>query len=494
MADGRLTAQALVEMFLARIEALDQNGPQLHAILEINPEAQDIAAERDRERQAGHVRGPLHGMPILLKDNIDTADRLMTTAGSLALVGAPPAQDATVAAQLRAAGAIVLGKTNMSEWANFRCRFSSSGWCGRNGQARNPYVLDRNPCGSSSGSGIATAAALCVASLGTETDGSIVCPASANGIVGIKPSVGLVSRAGVVPISHTQDTVGVHARSVADAAAVLTAIAATSVDPRDPATRAAVGKATDYTQVLTPDGLKGARIGVARNLGFGANEKVDAIMETAIQAIADAGAIIVDPANIPSDLDAAGTAELEVLLFEFKAGLNAYLATRQDVALDREGFPRTLAGVIAFNEAHKEAELTCFGQDRLLAAEAHGPLTDPAYREALETSQRLSGAEGIDRVLSEHNLDALVAPTGRPAWPIDLVNGDPGGLGSASPAARAGYPLVSVPMGFTSGLPVNITFMGRGFDEATLVKLAFAFEQATRVRQPPQFTPTLPFR
>jgi amidase len=459
MADGRLTARALVEMFLARIAALDQNGPQLHAILEINPQAQDIASELDRERQAGHVRGPLHGMPILLKDNVDTANRLMTAAGSLA--------------------------------ANFRSGFSSSGWCARNGQARNPYVLDRNPCGSSSGSGIAAAAALCAAALGTETDGSIVCPAGANGVVGIKPSVGLVSRAGVVPISHTQDTVGVHARSVADAAAVLTAITVTSVDPRDPATHAAVGQAADYTQVLDPDGLKGARIGVARNLGFGASEKVDAILETAIRAMAVAGAIVVDPANMPSDLDAAGKAEMDVLLFEFKADLNAYLATRRDVALTREGFPPTLAGVIAFNEAHRDEELAFFGQDRFLAAEAHGPLSDPAYREALQTSRRLSGAEGIDKVLIAHNLDALVAPTGSPAWPIDLVNGDPDGLGSASPAARAGYPLVSVPAGFAGALPVNLTLIGRRFGEATLIKLAFAFEQATRVRRRPQFIPTL---
>lgn len=417
---------------------------------------------------------------------------MMTTAGSLALVGTPPAQDATVAAQLRAAGAVLLGKTNMSEWANYRSRFSTSGWCGRNGQSRNPYVLNRNPSGSSSGSAIAAAAALCAASLGSETDGSIVSPAGASGVVGIKPSVGLVSRAGVVPISHTQDTVGVHARSVADAAALLGAIAATSDDPRDPATQGAAGRSIEYTRFLDPAGLKGARVGIARDLGFGASEKVDAIMASAIQAIQAAGGVIVDPANIPSDLDAAGNAELTVMRFEFKADLNAYLATRVGVALQREGYPPTLAGLIAFNEAHTKEELAFFGQDLLLAAEACAALTDPAYREALETSRRLSGDEGIDKVMSENNLDALVAPTNYPARPTDLVNGDAGWTRSSSPAARAGYPLISVPAGYAAGLPVNITFIGRRFSEATLVKLAFAFEQATKVRQPPRFLPEAP--
>jgi amidase len=492
MAAGTLTARALVCMYLARIEALSDHGPKLNAILEINPDAKDIASALDRERRAGHVRGPLHGIPILLKDNIDTADHMMTAAGSLAIVGAPPAQDSTVAAQLRAAGAILLGKTNMSEWANFRSSFSSSGWCGRNGQSRNPYVLDRNPCGSSSGSGIAAAAALSAASIGTETDGSIVCPANANGVVGIKPSVGLVSRAGVVPISHSQDTVGPHARSVADAAAVLTAIATTTADPRDPATVAAVGKAQDYTLSLDPNGLKGARIGVARNLGFGASEKVDPIMDAAIQAMKDAGAIIVDPANIPSDQAAAGKAEFTVLLYEFKNDVNKYLATRSNVALDREGFPLTLQGLIDFNNAHRDQELKWFGQDLFLAAEAKGPLTDQAYLDALAMSQSLGGPQGIDAVMSANNLDALIAPTGPPAWPIDLINGDHFVLGSASPAAQAGYPIVNVPAGFSFGLPVGISFIGGRFSEPKLIKLAFAFEQATKIRQPPQFTPTLP--
>jgi amidase len=492
MASGRLTATALVQQYLARIEALDRDGPRLNAVLEVNPDALEIAAARDRERQEGTVRGPLHGIPILLKDNIDTADRMMTTAGSLALMGAAPLQDAGVAARLRASGAILLGKTSLSEWANFRSKFSSSGWCGRLGQGRNPYALDRTPSGSSSGSGIAAAAALCAAALATETDGSIVSPANANGVVGIKPSVGLVSRAGVIPISHTQDTVGVHARSVADAAAVLTALASGPADPRDPATSEAAGAGTDYTRFLDPNGLKGARIGVARNLGFDASPAVDAVMWKAIQAMEAAGAVIVDPAAIPSDLDVASEAELEVLLFEFKADLNAYLATRQDVALDREGYQRTLAGLIAFNQEHAEQELPFFGQDIFLAAEARGPLTDPAYLRALETSRRLSGSEGIDQLVRDHRLDALVAPTSGPARPIDLINGDARSPGSSSVAARVGYPIVSIPIGFIGGMPMNLSFFGPRFSEPMLIRLAFALEQLTLARQPPRYLPSLP--
>jgi amidase len=490
MATGQLKAVDLVRFFLARIDALDRQGPRLNAVLEINPAAESLAAALDEERHNGHVRGPLHGIPILLKDNIDTADRMQTTAGSLALVGSPPNQDATVAARLRAAGAVLLGKTNMIEWANFRSNHSTSGWCGRNGQSRNPYVLDRNPSGSSSGSGIAAAAALSVVSIGTETDGSIVAPASANGVVGIKPTVGLTSRAGVVPVSHSQDTVGPLARSVADAAAVLGAL--TGVDERDPATQASAGRFfADYMQCLDAHGLQGARIGVVRNVGFNRSPPADAIAEQAIQVLREAGAIIVDPANLPSDLDAAFKAEFEVLLYEFKADLNQYLATRQDIALDREGFEISLSGAIAFNERHREQELRYFGQEHFLQAQAKGPITDPAYLAAIETSRRLSRQEGIDAVLEQHQLDALVAPSGSPAWPTDLVNGDHFTTGSSGPAAHAGYPLTSVPAGFAFGLPVNITFMGRAFSEPTLIRLAYAFEQETMAWRAPKFIPTL---
>jgi amidase len=492
MSSGQLTARALVAKYLARIESLSFHGPKLNAILEVNPDAKAIASELDKERKAGHVRGPLHGIPILLKGNIDTHDRMQTTAGSLSLVGNPPGQDSTVAAMLRDAGAIILGKTNLSEWANFRSSFSSSGWCGVNGQSRNPYVLDRNPCGSSSGSGISIAAALSAGSLGTETDGSIVCPANNNGVVGIKPTVGLVSRAGVVPISFTQDTVGPHGRSVADAAAVLSGIAVTKADPRDPKTKAAVGHATDYTKFLDANGLKGARIGVARNLGFGASEKADAIMNDVIQALKNAGATVVDPANIPSDQSAAGNAEFAVLLDEFKTYIAKYLSTRSGVALDREGFTMDLQGLINFNNAHKDMELKWFGQDIFISSEATGGINDPGYAKALETSTSLGGAKGIDAALAANKLDALIAPTGSPAWPIDLVNGDHFILGSSSPAAQAGYPIVSVPAGYSFGLPVNVSFIGTAFSEPTLIKLAYAFEQATKVRKAPTYIPTLP--
>jgi len=494
MASRQLTSRELVEWYLARVEALDRGGPRLNAVLETNPEALDIAAQRDDERRAGRVRGPLHGIPILLKDNVNTADHMMTAAGSLALLGAPAGQDATVAARLREAGAILLGKTNMSEWANFRSSHSSSGWCGRNGQSRNAYAPGRSPSGSSSGSAVAVAAALCAAALATETDGSIVSPAAANGVVGLKPSVGLVSRAGVVPIAHSQDTVGVHSRTVSDAAAVLTALAAAVPDPRDPATQTAPGAAIDYTRFLDQDGLRGARVGIARNLGFGGSERGDAVVEAAIGAMRDAGCVIVDPAPIPSDPRVAAEAEMAVLQFEFKAGLNAYLATRRDVALDREGFPLSLAGLIRFNEAHAREELAVFGQDLLLASEARGPLSDPTYLDALETSRRLSGPEGLDRVMDEHALDALVAPTGGPAWLIDPINGDSGVAGSSGPAARAGYPLISVPAGFVSGLPIGLTFMGRRFSEATLIRLAYSFERHVAARRPPHLEPVSSIR
>jgi amidase len=486
MTRGGLTSLALVNMYIERMAAIDQDGPCLNSILELNPDARRIARQLDRERREGRVRGPLHGIPILLKANIDTADRMSTTAGSLALVGDPPRQDATVAARLRAAGAVILGKTNLSEWANFRGFASTSGWSGQGGQSRNPYVLDRNPCGSSSGSASSVAANLAAAGLGTETDGSIVCPASLNGVVGIKPTVGLTSRAGVIPISHTQDTVGPHARTVADAAAVLSALV--GVDPRDPATAASGGHfSTDYTRFLDPDGLRGARIGVMRMGGFtGYSAETDAAYEEAIQAMRAAGAVIVQPAEIPTiDELNADQAEIIVLVWEFKRDLNAYLATRTGVPI------RTLADAIAFNEAHAEQELKWFGQELFVLAEEEF-FSESDYMAALERGPRLAGPEGIDAIIEAENLDALVAPTGSPAWPIDLVNGDHFLGASSGPAAVAGYPIINVPMGHAFGLPLGISFMAGAFSEPTLIKLASGFEAVTQARRPPTYIPTLP--
>jgi amidase len=485
MESGDVSAKDLVDFYLDRIARLDRGGPTINSVLALNPQAKALARVRDRERRDGHVRGPLHGIPVLIKDNIDTHDQMMTTAGSLALVGDPAPQDATVARKLKQAGAIILGKANLSEWANFRGFNSSSGWSGFGGQTRNPYVIDRNPCGSSSGSGAAVAANFAAASLGTETDGSIVCPSNANGVVGIKPTVGLTSRAGVVPISHTQDTVGPHGRTVADAAAVLGVL--TGVDPRDPATNRSAGKFhTDYTQFLDPEGLAGARIGVFREGVTGYSEEVDGAFEAALEAMADAGAVLVDPADVPTINELfADLAELIVLVFEFKVDLNNYLATRTGVPV------HTMADVIAFNIAHAAQELQWFGQEWFELSEAE-IFSVQEYLDAVERGPRLAGPEGIDAVLAEHNLDALVSPTGAPAWPTDLINGDHFLGASSTAAAMAGYPLINVPMGFVHGLPVGISFMGGAFSEPTLIKLASGFEHATQVRQAPKFIKSLP--
>ena len=487
MAAGHLTAIDLLNYYLTRINVLDQNGPRVNSILQLNPDAHAIALERDAERRRGQVRGPLHGIPVLLKDNIDTADKMQTAAGSLALVGAPALQDSTVAAKLRAGGAVILGKTNLSEWANFRSFFSSSGWSGRGGQCNNPYIIEANPCGSSSGSAAAVSANFTAGSLGTETDGSIVCPANNNGVVGIKTTLGLTSRAGVVPISHDQDVVGPHGRTVSDAAVVLGVIASQTPDPRDPATFSNRDKVfSNYTQFLDPDGLRGARIGVMRNVVTGASPKADAIYETAIQAMSDAGAIIVDPTDIPTiDEIAAFASEFTVLIYDFLRDLNAYLATRVAVPI------KTLADAIAFNEAHADVELKYFGQEIFLLAESD-PFTEADYQAALANERLIGGPQGIDAALQQFGVDALVSPTGSPAWTSDLINGDhfvP--EGSSSPAAIAGYPAINVPMGNSFGLPVGITFTGTAFSEPTLIKLASGFEHVIQARIVPQFLPTL---
>ena len=486
LAGGEWTARAIAEAYLGRVEEIDGRGPALRSVIETNPDALAIADRLDRERREGRLRGPLHGIPVLLKDNIDTADRMTTTAGSLALAGWVPPEDSGVASRLRDAGALLLGKANLSEWANFRSTRSSSGWSGRGGQCRNPYVLDRNPCGSSSGSGAAVSANLAAVAIGTETDGSIVCPSSANGIVGIKPTVGLVSRAGIIPISHTQDTAGPMARTVRDAAVALGVLA--GPDPRDPASAdSGLRGLDDYTPFLDPAGLRDARIGVARHL-LGFHDGVDRLMEEAIEAMRAAGAVVVDPVELGTGPARAGLqmAEAEVLFYEFKAGLNAYLARRGPGAE-----VRSLAGLIAFNERNAEAEMPYFGQERLIAAEAKGPLSEPGYLAALAASRRLSRAEGIDRTMDEHRLDAIVAPTGGPAWVTDLVNGDHFGGSSSGYPAVAGYPNVTVPAGAVHGLPVGLSFFGRAWSEPTLIRIAHAFEQATRARLVPAFRPTL---
>jgi amidase len=481
MSSGKFTAHAITEKYLTRIDQIDRHGPAINSVIEINPDALSIADGLDRERKEKGARGPLHGIPVMVKDNLDTADRMMTTAGSLALVGAKPPADSTVARKLREAGAVILCKANLSEWANIRSDHSTSGWSGRGGQTKNPYALDRNPCGSSSGSGAGVSANLCAVAIGTETDGSIVCPSSATGIVGIKPTVGLVSRTGIVPISHTQDGAGPMCRTVRDAAIVLGAL--TGIDPEDTATSDSREKSyTDYTQFLRADGLRGARIGVVRKT-FGFHAGVDKIMEAALDTMKAQGAILVDPAAIESAGKFRET-EFTVLLYELKADLNAYLAR-----LGPNAPMKSLKDIIDFNDRNHEKEMPFFGQDIFLKAQEKGPLTIPEYLDALQKNHQLARTEGIDATMDKYNLDALIGPTGGPAWLIDHVNGDSFGGGSSGAAAVAGYPNVTVPAGFVYGLPVGLSFFGRAWSEPVLIRLAYAFEQATKIRKAPRFLP-----
>src|SRR5215213_5534279 len=454
---GKYSSRSLVEKYTDRIGEIDKKGPALYSVIELNPDAEKIATALDRERKEKGPRSPLHGIPILIKDNIDTQDRMMTTAGSLALVGAKPLRDASVAQKLREAGAVILGKTNLSEWANFRSTKSSSGWSGRGGQTKNPYVLERNPCGSSSGSGVAVAANLCAAAIGTETDGSVVCPSSANSLVGIKPTIGLVSRAGIIPIAHSQDTAGPMTRTVTDAAILLNALA--GVDPRDEATNASRGKSVaDYTQFLDKDGLRGMRLGVARK-HFGFNERVDKLMADLLAEMKRLGAVLVDPADIPTT-GKFDDSEFEVLLYEFKADLNTYLA-----GLGPGAPVRSLKNVIEFNEKNRDREMPYFGQDIMIKAEAKGPSTSKPYLQALRKNHLLTRAKGIDLVMKKNRLDAMIAPTGGPPWPIDWANGDHFTGGYSSASAVAGYPHITVPAGYVFGLPVGISFFGGAFSE-----------------------------
>jgi amidase len=479
MSTGELTSLQITESFLERIHDLDS---KVNSVIELNPDAQSIAAELDAERASGKVRSPLHGIPILIKDNIDTHDKMQTTAGSLALEGNIAPRDAFIVKQLRKAGAVILGKTNLSEWANFRGKRSVSGWSSRGGLTRNPYALDRSACGSSSGSGAAVAADFCSAAVGTETDGSVICPSQTNGIVGIKPTLGLVSRSGIIPIAHSQDTAGPMARTVADAAILLGAL--TGVDKNDSATTASAKRASrNYTRFLDKDGLKGARIGVARNM-CGTDARILALFDQSILVMKSLGAVIVDPANLPN-FDKFGKTELEVLHYEFKADLNKYLA-------GANARVKNMADVIKFNEENKARVMPYFGQEHMLAAQEKGSLRDKAYREALAKNHLLTRRNGIDAVMKKYKLDALIVPSGGPAWMIDLANGDAinWDMESTSPAAVAGYPHITVPMGYVFGLPVGLSFFTKAWGEPTLIKFAYAFEQATSARVEPKFLQT----
>ena len=519
MAAGQLTARQLTEAYLARIAAVDRAGPRLNSVIEVNPDALEIAEALDAERAERGPRGPLHGIPILIKDNIDTHDRMQTTAGSLALAGSIPPRDADLVVRLRAAGAIILGKTNLSEWANFRSTHSTSGWSSRGGQTKNPYALDRNPCGSSSGSAVAVAANLCAAAVGTETDGSITCPANVNGVVGIKPTLGPVSQAGIIPIAHSQDTAGPMARTVADAALLLAAMAEPNLIPLPPPLQGkgeghpfspplsgeganltpwppslqGKGEGHPFSPPLSGEGsgerwerpLAGVRLGVARNY-CGFHPAVDAILEECLRVLRDLGAEIVDPANIATE-KALEEPEFTVLLYEFKADLNAYLASLGPAAP-----VHSLAEVIEFNERNRDRVMPYFGQEIMLMAQEKGPLTDGTYLEALAACRRLARDEGIDRTLAEHQLDAIVAPTGSPAWLTDYLCRTSSHTSSTA-AAVAGYPHITVPAGYIWGLPVGLSFIGRAWSDWTLIRFAHAFEQATRIRRPPQFLPTIDF-
>ncbi len=482
MKTGRIDSRELTQAFIRRIAKLDQSGPTVNSVIELNPDALTMARQSDADRDSGKTHGPLLGIPVLLKDNIDTGDGMLTTAGSLAMTGAPAPRDATVAAKLRKAGAVILGKTNLSEWANFRSSRASSGWSGRGGLTRNPYVLDRSACGSSAGSAAAVAAGFTTVAIGTETNGSIICPSAANGIVGIKPTVGLVSRAGIVPISHSQDTAGPMARTVRGAATVLTAIAGS--DPRDPATADADKHATDYTQFLDATALQGKRIGVVRGLA-GDNPDVTRLLDKTIAVLRKQGATVVDPVKLPHQGD-YGAAEFTVLLYEFKHDINAYLATRKGLDV------HSLADLIAWNKAHADEEMPWFGQDLFIKAQARGPLTDTKYTDALAKAKKLSGPEGIDAALATHHLDALLAPAQGPAWSIDLVNGDNEGASAYGPAAVAGSPSITVPAGFVHGLPIGMLFFAGKWSEPTLIGIAYAYEQATHARRKPEFLKTVP--
>jgi len=479
MKSGKYTARSLVEKYTGRIEEVDKQGPAVNAIIEMNPEALAIADALDEERKAKGPRGPLHGIPVVIKDNIDTADRMMTTAGSLSLVGSKPPKDSFVAKKLREAGAVILGKTNLSEWANIRSSHSTSGWSGRGGLTKNPYALDRNACGSSSGTGAGISANLAAVGIGTETDGSIVCPSSSNGLAGIKPTVGLVSRAGIIPISHSQDGAGPMCRTVRDAAILLGVL--TGVDSEDPATAPSAGKSqTDYAQYCDPNGLKASRIGVARKY-FGFNDAVDALMEQSLDVMRTQGATLVDPADIET-FGKFDDSELLVFMYELKADLNAYLAR-----LGPRAPVHSLKEIIEFNDRNRQKEMPYFGQDLFLKAETKGPLTEKAYVDALTKNHQLARTEGIDALMEKHQLDAIVAPTGGPAWLTDLINGDHVAGGSSNAAAVAGYPNINVTAGNIDGLPVGISFFGRAWSEPVLIRLAYSFEQATKARQTPRF-------